>query len=195
MPGNSFGKLSASPPPASATGPATSSSSTAARPGCRSRTRRPAARPAPPPARAVEAHHAARGGRRRRDLVRRLRGTHRRHADRHPLPQRRPAPRDYGDIKDKYRPGHADFTFDAKYGFRDYRGGGRSSARETIVPRRRRRGRQEAAAPQQGVRDPRLRQAGRRSSSPTIADPTAVTLEQVEATPVRCPDPGGGRRG
>src|SRR5437763_13553217 len=39
---------------------------------------------------------------------------------------------DYGDIKDKYRPGHADFTFDAKYGFRDYRGGGRSSARETI---------------------------------------------------------------
>src|SRR5262249_12451004 len=39
---------------------------------------------------------------------------------------------DYGDIRDKYRPGHADFTFDAKYGFRDYRGGGRSSARETI---------------------------------------------------------------
>src|SRR3954454_3474122 len=38
---------------------------------------------------------------------------------------------DYGDIKDKYRPGHADYTFDAKYGFRDYRGGGRSSARET----------------------------------------------------------------
>ncbi len=35
---------------------------------------------------------------------------------------------DYSDIKDKYRPGHADFTFDAKYGFRDYRGGGRSSA-------------------------------------------------------------------
>src|SRR5215472_5267940 len=39
---------------------------------------------------------------------------------------------DYGDIKDKYRPGHADFTFDAKYGFRDHRGGGRSSARETL---------------------------------------------------------------
>src|SRR5207248_2781486 len=39
---------------------------------------------------------------------------------------------DYTDIKDKYRPGHADFTFDAKYGFRDYRGGGRSSARETL---------------------------------------------------------------
>jgi chorismate synthase len=39
--------------------------------------------------------------------------------------------KDYGDIRDKYRPGHADFTYDAKYGFRDYRGGGRSSARET----------------------------------------------------------------
>ena len=38
--------------------------------------------------------------------------------------------KDYGDIKDKYRPGHADFTYDAKYGIRDYRGGGRSSARE-----------------------------------------------------------------
>ena len=41
--------------------------------------------------------------------------------------------KDYGDIKDKYRPGHADFTYDAKYGIRDYRGGGRSSARETAM--------------------------------------------------------------
>src|SRR5690606_29853447 len=41
--------------------------------------------------------------------------------------------RDYSDIKDKYRPGHADFTLDQKYGFRDYRGGGRSSARETVA--------------------------------------------------------------
>ena len=40
--------------------------------------------------------------------------------------------RDYGKIKDCYRPGHADYTFDTKYGFRDYRGGGRSSGRETI---------------------------------------------------------------
>lgn len=40
--------------------------------------------------------------------------------------------RDYGDIAGCYRPGHADYTFDAKYGFRDYRGGGRSSGRETI---------------------------------------------------------------
>lgn len=40
--------------------------------------------------------------------------------------------RDYGNIAYSYRPGHADYTFDAKYGFRDYRGGGRSSGRETI---------------------------------------------------------------
>ncbi len=40
---------------------------------------------------------------------------------------------DYTEIKDKYRPGHADFSYDAKYGFRDHRGGGRSSARETSV--------------------------------------------------------------
>ena len=39
---------------------------------------------------------------------------------------------DYSEIASSYRPGHADFTFDAKYGFRDYRGGGRSSGRETI---------------------------------------------------------------
>lgn len=40
--------------------------------------------------------------------------------------------RDYSQIKDVYRPGHADLTFDAKFGFRDYRGGGRSSGRETL---------------------------------------------------------------
>ncbi|QJB54885.1 chorismate synthase [Pseudodesulfovibrio sp. zrk46] len=40
--------------------------------------------------------------------------------------------RDYSKIKDVFRPGHADFTFNAKYGFRDYRGGGRSSGRETV---------------------------------------------------------------
>ena len=39
--------------------------------------------------------------------------------------------KDYSEIKDKYRPGHADYTYDAKYGIRDYRGGGRASARET----------------------------------------------------------------
>ena len=94
---------------------------------------------------------------------------------------------DYSDIKDKYRPGHADFTFDAKFGLRDYRGGGRSSARETVC-------RVAAGAiakkilAQQGIRIlGYVKQVG--SIVATIADPSAVTLEQVEATPVRCPDP------
>ncbi|MCK6370266.1 MAG: chorismate synthase [Gammaproteobacteria bacterium] len=41
--------------------------------------------------------------------------------------------RDYSNIKDKFRPGHADYTYEQKYGIRDYRGGGRSSARETVM--------------------------------------------------------------
>ncbi len=44
-----------------------------------------------------------------------------------------PRSKDYADIKDKYRPGHADYTYDVKYGVRDYRGGGRQSARETAM--------------------------------------------------------------
>src|SRR5438477_5430404 len=94
---------------------------------------------------------------------------------------------DYGDIKDKYRPGHADYTFDAKYGFRDYRGGGRSSARETVC-------RVAAGAvakkllAMQGVRVlGYVKQVGPVIAD--IADPSTVTLEQVEANPVRCPDP------
>src|SRR3954469_4178860 len=93
---------------------------------------------------------------------------------------------DYGDIKDKYRPGHADFTFDAKYGRRDYRGGGRSSAREAVC-------RVAAGAiakkllAQHGVRVLGfVKQVGPHVAD--VPDPTAVTLEQVEATPVRCPD-------
>jgi chorismate synthase len=94
---------------------------------------------------------------------------------------------DYADIKDKYRPGHADFTFDAKYGFRDYRGGGRSSARETIC-------RVAAGAvakkllARHGIRIlGYVTQVGNVRAE--IADPTSITLEQVEATPVRCPIP------
>jgi chorismate synthase len=41
--------------------------------------------------------------------------------------------KDYSEIRESYRPGHADYTYDAKYGIRDYRGGGRSSARETAM--------------------------------------------------------------
>jgi chorismate synthase len=102
--------------------------------------------------------------------------------------------RDYSDIRDKYRPGHADFTYDARYGARDYRGGGRSSARETTV---------RVAA---GVVAKKIiasafggrvvgyvRQVG--GIVADIADPAAITLEQVEWLPdgdpniVRCPDP------
>src|SRR5881398_696291 len=93
---------------------------------------------------------------------------------------------DYGDIKEKYRPGHADFTFDARFGFRDHRGGGRSSARETVC-----RVAAGAVAKKllagQGVRVlGYVTQVGDVTAS--ITDPTVVTLEQVEATPVRCPD-------
>lgn len=48
------------------------------------------------------------------------------------IPNEDQKPQDYSHIKDVYRPSHADFTYDKKYGLRDYRGGGRSSARETV---------------------------------------------------------------
>jgi chorismate synthase len=100
--------------------------------------------------------------------------------------------RDYSDIKDKYRPGHADFTFDAKYGHRDYRGGGRSSARETCV-------RVAAGAvakkllAQVGVSIVGyVKQIGDLVAD--IQDPAAVTLDHVEANIVRCPDPAVAQR-
>ncbi len=93
---------------------------------------------------------------------------------------------DYSDIQDKYRPGHADYTFDAKYGFRDYRGGGRSSARETTA-----RVAAGAVAKKllagEGIRIVGyVKQIG--SLVAEIPDPAAVTLQQVEANIVRCPD-------
>ncbi len=100
---------------------------------------------------------------------------------------------DYAEIRDKYRPGHADYTFDAKFGFRDYRGGGRSSARETTV-------RVAAGAvakkllanigpePGRGVRVVGyVIQIG--DIVANVPDPAAVTLDQVESNIVRCPDP------
>ena len=102
--------------------------------------------------------------------------------------------RDYADIREKYRPGHADFTYDAKYGARDYRGGGRSSARETTV-------RVAAGAVAKKVIASAFGgrvvgyvcQVGPIVAE--VADPAAVTLDQVERLPigdpnlVRCPDP------
>jgi chorismate synthase len=101
--------------------------------------------------------------------------------------------RDYSDIQHLYRPGHADYTYDAKFGFRDHRGGGRSSARETVV---------RVAA---GVVAKKLieqafggkvvgyvMQVGNIRAE--IPDPEAVTMDQVETLPdgepnvIRCPD-------
>jgi len=96
--------------------------------------------------------------------------------------------KDYGEIKDKYRPGHADFSFDAKFGFRDYRGGGRSSARETSARVAAAAIAKKLLATVHGIRIVGyVEQVGNIIAN--IDDPAAVTLEQVEATPVRCPDP------
>ncbi len=95
---------------------------------------------------------------------------------------------DYKEISRKYRPGHADYTFDAKYGIRDYRGGGRSSARETVV-------RVAAGVVARKV----LKYLGQKieivgyvkqigSVVADIPDPSRVTEKQVEANIVRCPD-------
>lgn len=102
--------------------------------------------------------------------------------------------KDYSDIQDKYRPGHADFSFDAKYGFRDYRGGGRSSARETTVRVAAGAIAKKLIATAFGGRVVGyVVQVGDIRAS--IPDPASITLEQVEkladGSPniVRCPDP------
>jgi chorismate synthase len=107
--------------------------------------------------------------------------------------------RDYADIKDKYRPGHADYTFDAKYGFRDYRGGGRSSARETVVRVAAGAVAKKLLATAFGGRVVGyVKQVG--DVVARVDDPASVTLEQVETLPdgepnlVRCPDPEAAQR-
>lgn len=91
--------------------------------------------------------------------------------------------RDYSDIADLYRPGHADFTYDAKYGFRDYRGGGRASGRETIA-------RVAAGA----IAAKALRQMGiqvfayTRSIGPVEIDPDQVDLTIRDQNPLYMPD-------
>jgi chorismate synthase len=95
-------------------------------------------------------------------------------------------PQDYSDMAVKYRPSHADATYDAKYGIRNWQGGGRSSARETI-------GRVAAGAIAKKI----LKQFGnieiiayvkRIKDLEAVVDPNTVTLEQVESNIVRCPD-------
>lgn len=93
---------------------------------------------------------------------------------------------DYDEMAVKYRPSHADATYDAKYGIRNWQGGGRSSARETI-------GRVAAGAIAKKI----LRQVSgveiigyvkRIKDIEGVVDPDTVTLDQVEKNIVRCPD-------
>ena len=96
-------------------------------------------------------------------------------------------PSSYADFKDVYRPSHADYTTEAKYGIRNWQGGGRASARETI-------GRVAAGAIARRL----LREVAnvevlawveRVADIEGKIDPAVVTLETVEAGPTRCPDP------
>ncbi|MEK9566648.1 MAG: chorismate synthase [Flavobacteriaceae bacterium] len=91
--------------------------------------------------------------------------------------------KDYSHIKDSYRPSHADYVYDEKYGIRDYRGGGRSSARETAS-------RVVAGAIAKQFLNP-VQIHAYVSAVGTIsfnADPSTVDLSQIESNPVRCPD-------
>ncbi|MCH2432729.1 MAG: chorismate synthase [Acidimicrobiales bacterium] len=96
-------------------------------------------------------------------------------------------PAAYEHLKDVYRPSHADYTYDAKYGIRNWQGGGRASARETI-------GRVAAGAIARrllhqvaGIEV--LAWVSRVHTIAADVDASSVTLEQVEADPTRCPDP------
>ena len=100
--------------------------------------------------------------------------------------------RDYSAIQDKYRPGHADYTFDAKYGIRDFRGGGRASARETVA-------RVAAGVIAKKILDAYgiricgyVKQIGEIIA--VIDNPERVTVEDVERNIVRCPDPQAAER-
>ena len=93
--------------------------------------------------------------------------------------------KDYGHIKDSYRPSHADLVYDKKYGFRDYRGGGRSSARETacrVVA---------GAVAKQFLRDIQFHAFVSQVGSVALNRPIQeIDFELTESNPVRCPDPG-----
>lgn len=95
-------------------------------------------------------------------------------------------PQDYSEMATTYRPSHADATYDAKYGLRNYQGGGRSSARETI-------GRVAAGAIakkilQQAAGTEVIGYVTRIQDIEGTIDPSTVTLKQVESNIVRCPD-------
>jgi len=98
----------------------------------------------------------------------------------------------YDHLRDVYRPSHADYTYDAKYGFRNWAGGGRASARETI-------GRVAAAAIARRLLHEMagvdvLAWVDQVGSIDAAVDVESVTLEEVEADPTRCPDPEAAAR-
>lgn len=91
--------------------------------------------------------------------------------------------KDYSNIAKVYRPGHADFTFDQKYGFRDYRGGGRSSGRETI-------GRVAAGAIAMKILS-ELKitiTAYTKQIGPYICESSNMSIDNIEKSPLRMPD-------
>jgi chorismate synthase len=91
--------------------------------------------------------------------------------------------RDYGDIASRYRPGHADLTYDLKYGIRDYRGGGRSSARETAM-------RVAAGAVARLVLGASVVVRGALvQMGPHLIDRARWDWDAVESNPFFCPDP------
>jgi chorismate synthase len=89
--------------------------------------------------------------------------------------------KDYADIKDKYRPGHAGYTYDAKYGLHDYRGGGRASARETAA-------RVAAGAIARKIVPGMSVRAALVQMGPHRVDRTRWDWEQIAENPFFCPD-------
>ena len=90
--------------------------------------------------------------------------------------------KDYGDIKDTFRPGHADFTYEAKYGIRDYRGGGRQSARETAA-------RVAAGALARKVIPGVEVRGALVQIGPHKIDRTRWNWDEIDQNPFWCPDP------
>ncbi|HEY7297431.1 MAG TPA: chorismate synthase [Xanthobacteraceae bacterium] len=90
--------------------------------------------------------------------------------------------KDYSEIKDKYRPGHADYTYDVKYGLRDYRGGGRQSARETAM-------RVAAGAIARKIVPGMTVRGALVQMGPEKIDRTRWDWNEVERNPFFCPDP------
>jgi chorismate synthase len=89
--------------------------------------------------------------------------------------------KDYGDIAQRFRPGHADFTYQAKYGIRDYRGGGRSSARETAC-------RVAAGAIARKILDGVTIRGALVQMGPHVIDRTRWDWAEVDNNPFFCPD-------